>query len=133
MSLPLSEGSDGELAAQALAGRQDAYRELLARHRDAVFRLVRASVGDPHEALELRRLATLFLDAKEFAGAQGFEVTDEVADSESSLCWDEAGNRLTAMRGLLVYFTRYQKDTTELQKAAAKEELDAFMASRGLN
>lgn len=34
---------------------------------------------DPHEALELRRLATLFLDAKEFAGAQGFEVTDEVA------------------------------------------------------
>lgn len=53
MSLPLSEGSDGELAAQALAGRQDAYRELLARHRDAVFRLVRASVGDPHEALDV--------------------------------------------------------------------------------
>ena len=53
MSLPLSEGSDGELAALALAGRQDAYRELLARHRDAVFRLVRASVGDPHEALDV--------------------------------------------------------------------------------
>jgi RNA polymerase sigma factor (sigma-70 family) len=53
VSLPLSEGSDGELAALALAGRQDAYRELLARHRDAVFRLVRASVGDPHEALDV--------------------------------------------------------------------------------
>ena len=53
MSLPLSEGSDGELAALALAGRQDAYRELLARHRDAVFRLVRASVGDPHEAIDV--------------------------------------------------------------------------------
>ena len=53
MSLPLSEGSDGELAVLALAGRQDAYRELLARHRDAVFRLVRASVGDPHEALDV--------------------------------------------------------------------------------
>ena len=63
---------------------------------------------------------------------RGEDVTDEVADSESSLCWDEAGNRLTAMRGLLVYFTRYQKDTTELQKAAAKEELDAFMTARGL-
>ncbi len=63
---------------------------------------------------------------------RGEDVTDEVADSDASLCWDEAGNRLTAMRGLLVYFTRYQKDSTELQKAAAKEELDAFMASRGL-
>ena len=63
---------------------------------------------------------------------RGEDVTDEVADSEASLCWDEAGNRLTAMRGLLVYFTRYQSDGTELQKAAAKEELDAFMASHGL-
>lgn len=63
---------------------------------------------------------------------RGEDVTDEVADSEASLCWDEAGNRLTAMRGLLVYFTRYQRDGTELQKAAAKEELDAFMTSRGL-
>lgn len=53
MSLPLSDGSDAELAALALAGRQDAYRELLARHREPVFRLVRASVGDPHEALDL--------------------------------------------------------------------------------
>jgi Mlc titration factor MtfA (ptsG expression regulator) len=34
---------------------------------------------DPQEAQQLRRLATLFLDAKEFTGAQGFEVTDEVA------------------------------------------------------
>ncbi|MGL4571083.1 MAG: putrescine carbamoyltransferase [Clostridium sp.] len=32
------------------------------------------------------------------------EVTDEVLDSEISLAWDEAGNRLTAQRALLVYF-----------------------------
>jgi putrescine carbamoyltransferase len=63
---------------------------------------------------------------------RGEDVTDEVADSESSLCWEEAGNRLTAMRGLLVYFTRYQTDTTELTKAAAKESLDAFMAEHDL-
>ena len=65
---------------------------------------------------------------------RGEDVTDEVADSESSLCWDEAGNRLTAMRGLLVYFTQYQREqaATELQKAAAKEQLENFMASRGL-
>ena len=65
---------------------------------------------------------------------RGEDVTDEVADSESSLCWDEAGNRLTAMRGLLVYFTQYQREqaATELQKAAAKEQLENFMAARGL-
>jgi RNA polymerase sigma-70 factor (ECF subfamily) len=53
VSLPLSDGSDAELAALALAGRQDAYRELLARHREPVFRLVRATTGDPHEALDV--------------------------------------------------------------------------------
>ena len=53
MSFPLTDGTDAELAALALAGRQDAYRELLARHRESVFRLVRAATGDPHEALDL--------------------------------------------------------------------------------
>lgn len=53
MSLPLTDGSDAELAALALAGRQDAYRELLARHREPVFRLIRATTGDPHEALDI--------------------------------------------------------------------------------
>ena len=53
MSLALSDGSDAELAALALAGRQDAYRELLVRHREPVFRLVRANVGDSSEALDI--------------------------------------------------------------------------------
>ncbi len=53
MSLLLTDGSDAEIAALALAGRQDAYRELLARHREPVFRLVRATTGDPHEALDI--------------------------------------------------------------------------------
>ena len=44
--------------------------------------------------------------------------------------FEEAGNRLTAMRGLLVYFTRYQKETSEATKLAAKEELDNFMEER---
>jgi putrescine carbamoyltransferase len=58
---------------------------------------------------------------------RGEDVTDEVADSASSLCWEEAGNRLTAMRGLLVYFTRNRPVHSELQVAAAKEELDYFL------
>lgn len=60
---------------------------------------------------------------------RGEDVTDEVADSASSLCWEEAWNRLTAMRGLLVYFTRGRKAHSELEQAAAKEELDAFLAN----
>ena len=53
MSLPLSDASDAELAALALAGRQEAYRILLARYREPVFRLVRATTGDPDEALDI--------------------------------------------------------------------------------
>ncbi len=57
MSFSLSDCSDGELAALALAGRQAAYRELLARHREAVFRLVRATIGDPAEAIDVTQEA----------------------------------------------------------------------------
>ena len=56
MSLPLTDGTDAELAALAVAGRQDAYRELLARHRESVFRLIRATTGDPTEALDLTQV-----------------------------------------------------------------------------
>ncbi len=59
---------------------------------------------------------------------RGEEVTDEVLDSEISIAFDEAENRLTAMRGLLVYFTRYQGEPGEYRFQAAREELDAFLA-----
>ena len=66
---------------------------------------------------------------------RGEDVTDEVADSDSSLCWEEAGNRLTAMRGLLVYFTQYQRENVagELKRMAAKESLENFMGGRGIS
>lgn len=80
------------------------------------------------ELMQLGNLGCKFMHC--LPATRGEDVTDEVADSEISLCWDEAGNRLTAMRGLLVYLTRYQKEGTELQKAAVKEELESFMADR---
>ncbi|WP_320957569.1 putrescine carbamoyltransferase [Enterocloster asparagiformis] len=80
------------------------------------------------ELMQLGNLGCKFMHC--LPATRGEDVTDEVADSDSSLCWEEAGNRLTAMRGLLVYLTRYQKKGSELGRAALKEELDDFMNSR---
>ena len=77
------------------------------------------------ELMSLGSIGCKFLPA-----TRGEDVTDEVADSDASLCWEQAGNRLTAMRGLLVYFTRCRPERSELQIAAAQEELDHFLQER---
>lgn len=84
------------------------------------------------ELMQLGNIGCKFMHC--LPATRGEDVTDEVADSESSLCWDEAGNRLTAMRGLLVYFTQYQRKQapSELKVAAAKEALENFMEERGI-
>jgi RNA polymerase sigma-70 factor (ECF subfamily) len=48
-----AECSDGELAALSLAGRQDAFAEIIRRHREPVYRLIRGYTGNPEEALDL--------------------------------------------------------------------------------
>jgi len=45
------------------------------------------------------------------------EVTDEVMDSNVSIAFDQAENRLTAMRALLVYFMDKMEETTKICKA----------------
>ena len=76
MSLPLTDGSDAELAALALAGQQDAYRALLARHREGVFRLIRATTGDPHEALDITQetFIAAFAALARYDGERPFSV-----------------------------------------------------------
>ncbi|HQA08208.1 MAG TPA: putrescine carbamoyltransferase [Syntrophomonadaceae bacterium] len=58
---------------------------------------------------------------------RGEEVTDEVLDAPYSIAWDQAGNRLTAMRALLVYLLRPQEDQ-QYKRDAAKAELDRVLA-----
>ncbi len=45
--------SDGELAALTLAGRQDAFAEIMRRHREPTYRLIRGHIGDSEEAVDL--------------------------------------------------------------------------------
>ena len=82
------------------------------------------------ELMQLGNLGCKFMHC--LPATRGEDVTDEVADSDASLCWEEAGNRLTAMRGLLVYLTLYQKDGSEAAQLATKEALDSFMTEKGL-
>lgn len=59
--------------------------------------------------------------------SRGEEVTDEVLDADYSIAFDEAGNRLTAMRALLVYFLRPQiPDPVRVE--AARAELTSCLA-----
>ena len=53
MTSGLAELTEKELARRALEGHQPCYGELMRRHRDAVYRLVRAAVRDADEALDV--------------------------------------------------------------------------------
>lgn len=53
MSIDWTTLTDGELATLSVAGRQAAFVEILDRYRQPIFRLIRASVGDEEEALDL--------------------------------------------------------------------------------
>jgi RNA polymerase sigma factor CnrH len=53
VSLDWTALTDGELATLSIAGRQLAFAEIMHRYRQPVFRLARACLGDPDEALDL--------------------------------------------------------------------------------
>ena len=53
MSLDWTTLTEGELAALSIAGREAAFSEIMRRHRQSVFRMVRACVGEADEALDL--------------------------------------------------------------------------------
>jgi len=49
---PSAEVSDNDLARQAAAGDERAFAELVRRHKDALYRLLRRYTGDPEDAYE---------------------------------------------------------------------------------
>jgi len=72
MSLDLTVCSDGELAALACAGRQAAFAEIMARHQDPIYRLIRGHVGDADEALDLTQetFTSAFLALRRYDAAR---------------------------------------------------------------
>lgn len=63
--------------------------------------------------------------------SRGEEVTDEVMDSGYSIIFDEAENRLTSIRGLLVYFCNLADSDKKIDsetQANAKADLEAFLS-----
>ena len=76
MSLDLAACSDGELAALALGGRQPAYSELMRRHRDGVFRLLRGQTGDADTALDLTQQSFIaaFAALRSYDGDRPFRL-----------------------------------------------------------
>ena len=76
MSPSLTQRSDAELAALALAGQQSAYGELMRRHREAVFRLARGHVGDSTEALDITQetFISAFASLARYDGTRPFRL-----------------------------------------------------------
>lgn len=62
---------------------------------------------------------------------RGEEVTDEVIDSNYSIVIDEAENRLTSIRALLVYFSQ-KHSVDNAERDAAKAELEAFLETKNI-
>lgn len=53
MTVDFAHLDDGELAALAIAGRDAAFAEIMRRHRDPIYRLVRGHIGDAEDALDI--------------------------------------------------------------------------------
>lgn len=116
---PEDQPDDRELAARAMAGRQDAYGALMARHRDAVYRLVRGHVGDRDDALDITQESFIaaFAALARYDGARSFRVW--IARIALNKCRDWARRR--AVRRFLT-FARPLDDALDVADPGATPE-----------
>jgi RNA polymerase sigma-70 factor (ECF subfamily) len=134
MSLDLAGCADGELAALALAGRQPAYGELMRRHRDFVYRLVRGQIGDADAALDVTQASFIaaFAALGRYDPARPFHVW--VARIAINKCHDWARRR--AVRRFFAFALPIEAAATTADdtvpaddQLAVTQELDRTMAA----
>lgn len=116
---------DRALAARALAGQQSAYGALMARHRDAVYRIVRGHVGDGDEALDVTQetFIAAFAALARYDGARSFRVW--IARIALNKCRDWARRR--AVRR---FFTRARPIDDALDIADGDAAADDVLHAR---
>lgn len=122
MSLDLSQCSDGELAALALGGQERAYREFLRRYREPVYRLVRNTIRDSEEALDVTQesFVAAFAALKRYDRERPFKLW--ISRIALNKCRDW-GRRRTVRS----FFTRAQplEDAFDLASDSASPESEA--------
>ncbi len=93
MSADLSQLADRELALLARANRDDAFRELLRRHKAGIYRLVVKQIGDADEAMDLTQESFIasFAAIDRYDGDRPFRVW--VARIALNKCRDWARRR----------------------------------------
>jgi len=125
---------DYSLAARALAGQQSAYGALMARHRDAVYRLARGHVGDGDEALDITQesFVAAFAALARYDGARPFRAW--IARIALNKCRDWARRR--AVRRLFAFakplddaFSIAAPDATPEEAAHSQREVARINAA----
>lgn len=119
MSLDLAGCSDGELAALALAGRQAAYGELMRRHRDPAYRLIRGHIGDADAALDVTQqtFVAAFSALARYDGARPFRIW--IARIAINKCHDWARRR--TVRKILSFALPIEAASAAADEAATPE------------
>jgi RNA polymerase sigma-70 factor (ECF subfamily) len=125
VTVDLSRCSDRELAAVALAGGQDAYREFLTRYKAPIFRLIRSNIGDEGEAMDLTQESFVagFAALARYDGERPFRVW--MSRIALNKCRDWARRR--AVRA---FFTRALPLETAYDVAGDRPAIDVEASDR---
>lgn len=122
MTSGLAALTEGELAQRALAGTQACYGELMRRHRESVYRLVRATIRDADEALDVTQESFIaaFAALARYDGHRPFRVW--VSRIAINKCHDWARRR--AVRRFFT-FARPIDEALHIRDLANTPEQDA--------